>query len=679
MIEKIRKRNGNVVKFSQDRICGAVLKAAESVGEKKAKKVAEDVAKDVVKTLEKEFEKGRIPTVENVQDHTENVLMARGYFDVAKAYILYRAERASLREEKEIIGLTADRLKLSLNASLVLAKRYLLKDDQRRVIESPAQMFRRVATNIAGGDKKLAKKYYKVMTSFDFLPSSPILMNAGTKVQMLFACFFLEVPDDLGGIFETIKNMAIIQAGGGGTGLSFSKLRRKGGHIHRTGGVSSGPVSFMRVFNSGTDVIKQGGKRRGANIGVLRVDHPDVMEFIRCKERQGEFKNFNVSIAITDEFMTALDNKNNYDLVDPNEGLFSEMSAEEIWSAIILSAWSTGDPGILFIDTANQSNTLTGLGEYAGTNPCGEVFLFPYEACNLGSVNLSHFVKDGKIDFKRLKTTVEDAVDFLNRVIDVSKFPLSQIEKNVKKTRKLGLGVMGFADMLIQLGIPYDSEEAIQVASNVMRFIKEASYEKSHEIAKEEGSFPAFDKSIFDRPTRNATLNAVAPTGTLSIIANCSSAIEPLFSVVYMRNILGGKQLLEVHPLFEKIAKERGFYFEGLMIEVAKTGSVQNVKEVPDDVKRLFRTAHEILPKWHIRMQAAFQEFVDSSVSKTINLPHDATPNDVADVYKLAYSLKCKGITIYRDKSKKSQVLEIRPQVPKMINNVECPKCNINS
>jgi len=677
MIKSVRKRNGRVVKFSEERISNAVRKASESVGEEMSETTANEITKVVVKTLKETF-KNDVPSVEDVQDVTENALMSHGYFEVAKAYILYRAERASLREEKEVIGLTADRLKLSLNASLVLAKRYLLKDNERRVVESPAQMLRRVATNVAGDDKKLAQKFYKMMKNFDFLPSSPILMNAGTKVQMLFSCFFLDVDDDLGRIFETLKDMAIIQAGGGGTGFSFSRLRRKGGYIHRTGGVSSGPISFMKAYNAGTDVIKQGGRRRGANMGVLRVDHPDIMDFITCKQHPGEFENFNISVGITDEFMKAVYDESNYMLVDSNTGPYCEISAKEVWNSIVFSAWETGDPGLIFLDTMNNVNRLPTVGKFAGTNPCGEVPLFSYEACNLGSINLSHFVRDGKVNFRTLKTVIEHAIDFLDRVIDVSKYPLARIEENVKKTRKIGLGVMGFTDMLIQLGIPYASKEAINVANKVMKFIKEVSYEKSFDLAKERGVFPVFEKSTFEREMRNATLNSIAPTGTLSIIANCSSSIEPLFAIVYMRNILGGKQLLEIHPLFEKIAKERGFYSESLMREVAKTGSVQNIAEVPDDVKELFKTAHEIPPKWHVRMQSVFQKHTDNAVSKTINLPNRATSTDVDNIYKLAFSLGCKGITIYRDRSKDKQVLEVQ-QPSRIANDIvgECKKCVI--
>ncbi len=667
---KIRKRDGRIVDFDQEKITNAIFKAAKAVGGSNYE-LARELSRKVVEILNEKYGEDGIPSVEEVQDIVEKVLIEEGHAKTAKAYILYRKKRTELREAKQFFIGVPDELKLSLNALKVLERRYLLKNEKGEVIETPAQLFRRVARHIASADlnydpnadvKKLEDEFYEMMVNFEFLPNSPTLMNAGTELGQLAACFVIPVEDSLEAIFEAVKYAALIHKTGGGTGFSFSRLRPKNDVVKTTGGIASGPVSFMRVFDVATDVIKQGGRRRGANMGVLRVDHPDILEFITAKEKEGMLTNFNISVAVTDEFMHAVEKDENYPLRNPRTGeVVQKIRARDVFNLIVTMAWKNGDPGMIFIDRINRDNPTPALGEIEATNPCGEQPLLPYEACNLGSINLSKFVNGGKIDFERLAKVVHKAVHFLDNVIDKSKYPLKKIEEMVKGNRKIGLGVMGFADMLLKLGIPYDSEQALETAEKVMRFIKEQAEKATIELAKKRGPFPNFDKSVYKQrgepERRNATLTTIAPTGSISIIANTSSGIEPLFAVVFIRNVMEGTELLEVNPVFEQIARERGFYSERLMREIARTGSVQKIKGVPGDVKRIFVTAHEIAPKWHVLMQAAFQRYVDNAVSKTVNLPYHATPMDVADVFWLAYRTGCKGITVYRDRSKPTQVL----------------------
>jgi len=538
-------------------------------------------------------------------------------------------------------------------------------------------MFKRVARHIAKAEKRYGNEadvkrmeniFYNIMTELKFLPNSPTLMNAGRKLGQLAACFVLPVEDSLDGIFDSLKNAAIIHKSGGGTGFSFSRLRPKDSRVGSTGGIASGPVSFMKIFNTATEQVKQGGTRRGANMAILRVDHPDILEFIYCKENHNELNNFNISVGVTDAFMEAVETGGNYDLIDPRENRkVGELNAAEVYHALVKQAWENGDPGILFLDRINGDNPTPALGEIESTNPCGEQPLLPMEACNLGSINLAKFVvfngEEPTIDYDGLKEVVRWSVRFLDNTIDMSQYPLPKIEEMVRGNRKIGLGIMGFADLLYQLKVPYSSEEALEIAEDVMGFIQKESHDASKHLAEERGVFENFDQSLYEgqpeRAYRNATTTTIAPTGTLSIIADCSSGIEPLFALSFIRNVMDNDKLMEVNPHFKNVAKQRGFYSTELMDTIANTGSIQPLNEIHEDVRKIFVTAHDISPEWHIRMQAAFQNHTDNAVSKTVNLPHDATVDDVLKIYNMAYELDCKGVTTYRDGSKKNQVLSL--------------------
>ncbi|MBN1831884.1 MAG: vitamin B12-dependent ribonucleotide reductase [Deltaproteobacteria bacterium] len=568
-----------------------------------------------------------------------------------------------------------EELRLSKNARTVLEKRYLRKDANGIPLETPTQMFRRIARYIAKAEEKYEDKsrvkeveevFYKMMTEFKFLPNSPTMMNAGRRLGQLAACFVLPVEDSMEGIFDALKNAALIHKSGGGTGFSFSRLRPKSSRVGTTGGVASGPVSFMKIFNTATEQVKQGGTRRGANMAILRVDHPDISEFICCKKNNRDLNNFNISVGITETFMRAVRESNTYDLIDPRENRKTgELNAVDVYQALVHQAWENGDPGVIFLDRINRDNPTPALGDIESTNPCGEQPLLPLEACNLGSINLAKFVviDDGTpaIDFDAMKETVWLSVRFLDDVIDMSKYPLPEIEEVVQGNRKIGLGVMGFSDLLYQLGIPYNSKKALDLAEEIMSFIQRESRDASKYLAKERGVFKNYGQSIFkdkeDCAFRNATTTTIAPTGTLSIIAECSSGIEPLFALSFVRRVMDNDELLEVNPYFERVAKERGFYSRELMDTIALKGSIHDMEEIPRDVREVFVTAHDVTPEWHVRMQAAFQKYTDNAVSKTVNLPRDSTVDDVLKVYNLAYELGCKGVTIYRDGSKENQVL----------------------
>lgn len=626
---------------------------------------------------------------------------------------------------------------LTRNALKVLEKRYLKRDKNGNCIETPQDMFRRVADTIASGDlefgktskdvQNLSDRFYNAITHRYFMPNSPTLMNAGRDLGQLAACFVLPIDDSLESIFETIKNTALIHQSGGGTGFSFSRLRPKNSVVRSTMGVSSGPVSFMEVFNAATEAVKQGGTRRGANMGILRVDHPDIIEFINCKSDNNKLNNFNISVAITDKFMEAYLNGKDYDLINPqNNEIVGRMDAGAVFDLIIDSAWKNGEPGIVFIDKMNKDNPTPQIGKIESTNPCGEVPLLPYEACNLGSINLGLMVKeqDGEfvVDWDLLENTVRTAMRFLDNVIVVNNYPLPQISEMVQNNRKIGLGVMGWADMLMQMGIAYNSEEGTSLATDVMSFIDYVSKTESVELAKERGCFNNFKGSVYEDSNyfskkfagktsqkvndkmwaqldkdvqkyglRNATTTCIAPTGTISMIAGASGGIEPLFGLVFSRLIMDGTELLEVNPVFEKYMKTHGLYTENLMNKIAKCGSVAHIEELPDEVKRIFVTAHDISPYWHVKMQAAFQQFTDNAVSKTVNFIESATREDIKKTYILAYKNNLKGITVYRNNSRQFQpmnlekakkTIEIKPIEPSKdynptgeIKTVKCPEC----
>ena len=672
-IMKIRKRDGRILEFQQGKITEAIYKAAEAVGGKD-RKLAKELSNKVAEIVESKFDKENIPTVEQVQDIVEKVLIDSGHAKTAKSYILYRQKRKDVREARSMLLDAELDSKLSPNSLNVLERRYLRRDDTGHLIETPTTLFQRVAEAVATADifynpqadvKKTREEFYKVMTNLEFLPNSPTLMNAGTELGQLSACFVLPIGDSMEDIFEAVKQTALIHKSGGGTGFSFSRLRPKNDFVRTTGGVASGPISFMRVFDAATEVIKQGGKRRGANMAILRIDHPDIIDFITSKDQDNCLTNFNISVGLTEEFMDAVIKNRDYDLINPRtKESMSKLSARSTFKLIVRQAWRNGEPGIVFLDRLNRDNPTPKLGEIESTNPCGEQPLLPYESCNLGSINLSRMVNNGKIDYERLSKVVRTAVHFLDNVIDVNKHPLKKIEEMTKGNRKIGLGVMGFADMLIQLGIPFNYDRAITIAEEVMAFISQKADKVSQELAKERGSFPKFKGSKYDIPEeparRNATTTTIAPTGTLSIIAGCSSGIEPIFAICYIRNVMDNTELVEINPLFEKIAYEKGFYSEELMRRIGEAGSIQDFPEIPEGVKALFVTAHDIDPEWHIRIQAAFQKYTDNAVSKTVNFSSHATPEDVETVYMLAHQLGCKGVTIYRDSSRRDQVLQIK-------------------
>lgn len=669
-IKQIKKRDGRIVKFNQDKITDAIWKAAQSVGGKD-RKLAEKISNQVTGVLDVFCKDPKmVPTVEQIQDLVEKILIEDGHAKTAKAYILYRQKHQELREQKaELLGIESE-TKFSLNAIKILEQRYLLKDEKGQIIETPEQMIRRVAHNIAQADKnskgfnpkESEETFYQMMIRLDFLPNTPTLMNAGTNLQQLAGCFVLPVEDSIESIFETLRKTAIIQQTGGGTGFNFSKLRPRGDIISSTKGASSGPVSFIKVFDAASSTIKEGGKRRGANMAIVNVDHPDILEFIGSKEKEGQISNFNISVGLTSSFMDAVEHDEDYDLTNPRTGnVVNRLHARSVFELIVARAWSNGEPGIVFLDRIEGSNPTPKVGELYATNPCGEQPLLPYEACNLGSINISHFVQEKSLDWERLKKTVQDAIHLLDNVIDMSDYKFPEISKIVLGNRKVGLGIMGFADLLFRLKISYNSEASVHLADELMSFIEKEAKAASEVLGKKKGSFPNFHKSVYPSQgykfMRNATVTTVAPAGTIGMIAEATSGIEPLYALVYTKHVLDGTELLYVNRYFEKDMKKAGLYSKELMRTISKVGSIQNIPEIPEEFKKIYVIASDISPQWHIQVQAVFQKNTDNAVSKTINFPANASLEDVKKAYLLAYQLGCKGVTVYRDLSRKEQVL----------------------
>ena len=673
---KVIKRTGLITKFSKEKIIIAITKAMNSVDE-----LNEKLANEIADEVNEHFASHKEVSVEDIQDYVEDLLIKKGSSKLAKSYIMYRAKRAEVRELKDYLGIEDD-LKFGVNAISLLDSRYLKTVDGKK--ETPSQMFKRVARAIASVEKNYgnnpaywSKVFYNLMSNQYFLPNTPTLSNGGNKqLNHLFACFAFEISDSIEDIFQTVKDCAMVQKCGGGVGLHLSKLRPAGDVVKTTEGIASGPISFMRVFDVTSDVIKQGSIRRGGNLGLLLINHPDILDFIMCKNDETKFNNFNISVAITDDFMRSVKNDLDYALVNPKTNkLVKKISARNLFKIIAESAWKNGEPGIVFWDKVQADNPTPKLGCLI-KNLCGEADLLPNEACCLGSINLSKFVDrdENKIIYSSLRKVVHHAVRFLDDIIDASDYPTPSIEKAVKGNRKIGLGVMGLADMLFYLGIPYNSEEALKIAEEVMDFVNIEAKKASIKLAEEKGNFINISQSVFDSQLRNASITVIAPTGSLSIIAETTGGIEPAYGIVFVRsNILGGKTFFEVNKAFEDIGKKEGWFTPELVVKLSKT-DLKNVDEVPEKWKKVFVTALEITPEWHVKMQSAFQKHTTSSISKTVNLPSNATVEDVEKIIKMAYDLNLKGITVFRDGSRSEQVLS-KPLC------IECEEgaCTINN
>ncbi len=686
IIRTIRKRDGRVVPFDPNKIYEALFKAFLAVREKDGP-VVKQVSRKVIFNLQNLFTQ-EAPGVEEIQDVIIDTLKKDNFSDVAEAYDEYRKKRQEIREAKYYLLYHDVKTTVTENALKVLESRYLRKDSNGKIIETPQQLFRRIASNIAAAEKiydpnisdedimKAEERFYRLIASLEFLPNSPTLMNAGTAMQQLSACFVLPVEDSMESIFEAVKATAIIHKSGGGTGYNFGRLRPKNDMVMQTGGVSSGPISFMRVFDMVAEVVKQGGKRRGAMMAILNIDHPDVLEFIMAKTKEGILQNFNISVAITNEFMEAVKKGKTYKLINPkNNQPVGELDAREVFDKVAHLAWETGDPGVVFIDRMNNArgNPTPKLGRIESTNPCGEQPLLPNEPCNLGSIDINKFIKqEGRknvFDWERLKTTVHESVHFLDNVIDMNRYPLPEIDAMARSNRRIGLGLMGWADTLVSLEIPYNSKQALILADKLMSFVEKESHSASINIAKRRGTFANFKDSLYNHVggerLRNCAVTTIAPTGTIGIIAGCSQGIEPKFALAYIRKSRIGKgendwvELVEVDKQFEDVVRREGFYSESLIKRVAEHGSVVGVKGVPLKWQKVFVTAHDLDYPDHVKMQAAFQKHIDNAVSKTINLPNKATVDDVKKAYMLSWDTGCKGITVYRDGSKSVQVLNV--------------------
>ena len=673
----VRKRDGSLAPYDRSRIVRAVDEAREA-----ARVDSEGLAERVTARVEETLADRDTPAVEEIQDAVESALISFGEVEVARAYILYRRGRTDSRRATRALGVTDD-LKLGLDTVRILEARYLRRDAEGRIAETPRELFRRVAHAAAqaelnwGGEaeaervaEQVEEEFFAALAAREFLPNSPALMNAGTELGQLAACFVLPVEDSIEGIFGTLGAMAKIHQSGGGTGFSFSRLRPRGDIVASTGGVASGPVSFMGTYDSTTEVVKQGGRRRGANMGVLAVDHPDIMEFVRAKSDGRFLRNFNLSVAVTDRFMEAAARGGEYDLVSPRTRRpAGRANARAVFDLIASHAWESGEPGMLFMDAVNRANPTPALGRMESTNPCGEQPLLPYESCVLGSVNLvacvarEHEDTPARVDWPKLARLVRMGVRFLDDCIEVSRYPLARIAEVTRANRKVGLGVMGLADLLYELGVPYDSEGAIELAEELMGRVAEEAHAASRELARARGAFPNYERSVWaerGEPMRNAAVTTIAPTGTLSLLAGVSSGIEPRFALVSLRVLLAGSRMLETSRSFEREVRRRELDAERVLAEVARRGSARGLDLVPEDMQRVFVTALDISPEWHVKMQAAFQRHTDNAVSKTVNLPPDASPDDVKRVFTLAHGLGCKGITVYRYGSRPGQVLSVR-------------------
>ncbi len=672
----IIKRDGRTVAFSKSKITDAIFKAAESVGGRD-RTLSEKLTQYVAEELERKFG-SQTPTVEDVQDIVEKILIDKGHARTAKAYILFRYKKAQEREKRALIlgdEHPDDNLHFSSEALTILERRYLQKDSAGNLTETPKDMLERIAVNMAQADlrygatveqvKQTKERFYYLLASLIFLPNTPTLMNAGTKNQLLPASFVLPIEDTMESIFGTLQTAAIIHQRGSGTGFSFSRLRPKHDPVKHHLGVAGGPVAFLKVYDAALEIVKQGGIRPGANMAVLRVDHPDILRFIEAKRDKRSLRNFNISVAVTDRFMKAVEDDRDYIIYNPRtEKYVGKLRARDIFSVITQSAWKTGDPGLIFIDELNKRHSCKHLGEIETTNQCGEAPLLPYEGCMYGSIDLSKFVdeKHDDLNYVALGQAVATAIHFLDNALDMTIYPTKEIEYACKRTRKIGLGLMGFADTLIKLNIKYDSEAGLAFAEKTMSFIHGRAYGASQELAQKRGVFPAYKGSDHEkagRKMRNATCLALSPTGTRSILASCSAGCEPLFAISYQRTLLGTNEIVYLNQDFEDMAKERGFYTSELIWKVSKSGTIQHLKEIPKDVRDVFVTAQDIEPVWHIKMQSTLQKYVDNSISKTINFPRTAAIRDVEEAYMLAWKSKCKGITIYRDGSYEDQVITI--------------------
>ncbi|MEK7513428.1 MAG: adenosylcobalamin-dependent ribonucleoside-diphosphate reductase [Patescibacteria group bacterium] len=667
-LTKIKKRDGRVAAFEEAKITQAIRAVVEHKSE------PERLTKIVI-TIVKKGLNGEIPTVEQVQDVVEQVLMAAGHYEAAKEYILYREKHKTVRQVKEMLGVE-DNLGLSVNQLKVLENRYLRHDESGKVLETPSDLFRRVAKFVAQNEikskeGKWEKEFYEVMTKMEFMPAGCYLRSAGTKKPSLANCFVLPIEDDMGQIFDAVKWLALVQQRGGGTGFNFSKLRPKGDYVQKSGGFATGPVSFMKVFDAATGQVMQGGFRMGANMGILNVDHPDILEFITCKTEQGEITNFNISVGATDEFMRAVKKNQRFSLKNPRTGeMVQTLPAKQLFDQMVGLAWRTGDPGMIFLDQINKYNpVLKTLGPLLATNPCGEQPLHPFDVCNLGSINLAKMIISAKgrheVNWKRLEEVTQIAVRFLDNGVDVSGYPIPQIEAMAKANRRIGLGIMGWADMLYQLGVAYNSDEGVKLAEKVMKTVNEAAVGESISLAKEKGIFNNWKGSEYEKrgvKRRNLAVTTIAPTGTIAMVADCASGIEPNFALSYTKNVVDEAGLSYVNQYFRQALEATKLSAEeknDVLQQVARTGSCQNIEVLSKTMKQTFVTAYDITPEWHVKMQAAWQKHTENAVSKTINFPQNASIEDVEKAYLLAWSLGCKGITIYRSGSREGQVLAV--------------------